>query len=101
MYLEHCSGDTYSNFCASGTTILYNKCHGYTCIIDVHQSYIEAVDGATDLVGYSSQLSIVGILIEGITEQGDEQRRHAAGGWTFVDLGAGNQTVVRSQERKS
>jgi hypothetical protein len=26
-------------------------------------AYIEAVDGATDLVGYSSQLSIIGILI--------------------------------------
>lgn len=36
-------------------------------------SYIEAVDSTTDIVGYSSELCIIGILIESITEQGDEQ----------------------------
>ena len=54
-----------------------------------HIAYIKAVDSATDLVGYSSQLSVVGILIESIAEQGDEQRCHTAGSWALVDLRAG------------
>ena len=55
----------------------------------LHITHIEAVDSATDLVGYSSQLSIVGILIESIAEQGDEQRCHTAGSRALVDLWAG------------
>lgn len=39
----------------------------------LHIAYIKTVDGTTDLVRYSSQLSVIGILIEGIAEQGDEQ----------------------------
>ena len=71
--------------------MFYNNVSRYNILVFWGQSaaYIKTVHSATDLVGYSSQLSIVGILIESIAEQRDEQRCHTARSWTLVDLWAG------------